>query len=307
MKALVTGATGFAGSHLVELLEKSDDIEICGTTYSRHHDPRMTQVNLLEAEAVKDYLAVERPEVIYHLAAFASPALSFKHPVTAITDTLAMQINLYEACLALDLTPRILVVSSGQIYCKAEAGQLPLKETNSLDFASPYAVAKVGQEHLAWMYAKRGIESVVARPFNHIGPRQLPGYLVPDLCKQIAELESTSGEATLMVGNLTSKRDFTDVRDIVRAYVALAERGKPGEVYNVCSGKSRSGQEILDILLSFSAKPITTELDPSRMRPSDIPDLYGDTSKLTRDTGWERKIPLKKTLRDTLEFWRATV
>jgi GDP-4-dehydro-6-deoxy-D-mannose reductase len=307
MRILVTGATGFAGSHLVELLEQTPENKIYGTTYHAHEDPRMRQMDLTNAEAVTKLLEEAQPEVIYHLAAFASPALSFKQPVEAINDTMAMQIVLYQACLKLGLKPRVLVVSSGQIYGTADISELPLKEETPLDFASPYAVAKVGQEHLAQLYGKLGIESVIARPFNHIGPRQQPGYLVPDLSKQIAELEKTEGEATLMVGNLTSKRDFTDVRDIVRAYVALAEKGKTGEIYNVCSGKSRSGQEILDALLSFSTKDIETKQDPDRMRPSDIPDLYGDCSKLMKDTGWKREIPLKQTLKDTLEYWRSVV
>jgi len=217
-----------------------------------------------------------------------------------------MQINLFQACLALRIKPRIVVVSSGQIYGMTDAARLPLAESTPLDLPSPYAVAKVGQENLVSMYAKLGVESVVARPFNHIGPGQQPGYLVADLTKQIAELERDGGEV-LRVGNLSSKRDFTDVRDVVRAYILLAAKGTAGEVYNVCSGTSRSGQEILDLLLRASGARIRTEQDPARMRPADVPDLRGDATKIRLDTGWAPEIPIEQTLAETLAYWRAQV
>jgi GDP-4-dehydro-6-deoxy-D-mannose reductase len=291
----------------MDLLRQQGEVTVYGTSMSPSDDPNIRVVDLTDGEAVTALLDEIKPDTIYHLAAFASPALSFKLPVEAICSTMSMQVNVYEACLKLGLKPRVLVVSSGQIYGKVEASELPVKETCELDFASPYSVAKVGQENLAALYAKRGIKSVIARPFNHIGPRQQPGFLIPDLTKQIAELEKADGEATLRVGNLASKRDFTDVRDIVRAYVLLAEKGKAGEIYNVCTGKSRSGKEMIDALLALSTKKIKTEEDPDRMRPSDIPDLYGDPSKLERDTGWKPEVPLEQTLMDTLEYWRSQV
>lgn len=306
MRALVTGATGFAGSHLMEALRQSEGVEVHGTTVSQPEDHNIHQTDLTDYDSVVALLDELRPDTIYHLAAFASVALSLKTPVEAVTSTLAMQINLNQACLALGLRPRMLVVGSGQIYGMASAAQLPLAETTPLDFSNPYSVAKAGQENLASMYGKMGLESVVARPFNHFGPGQRPGYLIADLTKQIAELERDGGK-TLRVGNLSSKRDFTDVRDIVRAYILLAAKGKPGEAYNVCTGRSRSGQEILDLLLEISPQKIRTEQDPERMRPADIPDLRGDATKIRLDTGWAPRIPLEQTLSDTLSYWRGQV
>jgi GDP-4-dehydro-6-deoxy-D-mannose reductase len=305
MTALVTGATGFAGAHLMEALRQGA-VEAYGTSLSGGADGRIRQTDLTDYDAVVGLLDELRPETIFHLAAFASPALSFKEPVEAVTSTLTMQINLFQACLALRIKPRIVVVSSGQIYGMSDAARLPLAETTPLDLPSPYAVAKVGQENLVSMYAKLGVESVVARPFNHIGPGQQPGYLVADLTKQIAELERDGGEV-LRVGNLSSKRDFTDVRDVVRAYLLLAAKGTAGEVYNVCSGTSRSGQEILDLLLRASGARIRTEQDPARMRPADVPDLRGDATKIRQDTGWTPEIPIEQTLAETLAYWRSQV
>ncbi|GIM95413.1 GDP-mannose 4,6-dehydratase [Paractinoplanes toevensis] len=304
MTALVTGATGFAGAHLMAALRQAGEAEAYGTSLSGSADGHIRQTDLTDYDAVVALLDELRPETIFHLAAFASPALSFKEPVVAVTSTLAMQINLFQACLALRIKPRIVVVSSGQIYGMTDAARLPLDESTPLDLPSPYAVAKVGQENLVSMYAKLGVESVIARPFNHIGPGQQPGYLVADLTKQIAELERDGGEV-LRVGNLSSKRDFTDVRDVVRAYILLAAKGTVGEVYNVCTGRSRSGQEILDLLLTASEARIRTEPDPARMRPADVPDLRGDATKIRLDTGWVPEIPIEQTLSDTLAYWRA--
>jgi GDP-4-dehydro-6-deoxy-D-mannose reductase len=306
MKILVTGATGFVGGHLTALLKHGDD-EVYGTTFEDTDDPYLRQLDLTDSESVDGLIAEIRPDVVYHLAAFASTAMSFKQPVLAIGSTVAIQVNLYEACLKVELSPRILVVSSGQLYGSVEGSALPIKETHKLDMASPYAVAKVGQENLVEYYEKRGFESVLARPFNHVGPGQQPGFLVPDLAKQIAELELESGEAVMKVGNLTPKRDFTDVRDVVRAYQLLAEKGKASEVYNVCTGRSIAGQKILDTLLAQSKKKIRTVEDPERMRPADIMDLYGDAGKLRKQTGWEPEIRIEQTLEDTLKYWRGRV
>jgi GDP-4-dehydro-6-deoxy-D-mannose reductase len=304
MRALVTGATGFAGAHLVSAL-RFDGVDAVGTSLSQPQGDGIVQVDLTDPHAVVALVRDVRPDTVYHLAAFASPGLSHKQPVEAVTSTVTMQINLFQACMSLGLKPRILVVSSGQIYGMTADAQLPLTETSPMDFSSPYSVAKAAQENLVSMYAKLGLESVIARPFNHIGPGQRPGYLVSDLAKQIAELERAGG-GSLLVGNLDSRRDFTDVRDIVRAYILLAAKGVAGEAYNVCSGKSRSGHQILDLLLRNARTKIHIEKDPARMRPADIPDLRGDSRKIHVDTGWSPTIPIEQTLSETLDYWRGT-
>jgi GDP-4-dehydro-6-deoxy-D-mannose reductase len=185
------------------------------------------------------------------------------------------------------------------------AASLPLTEDSRVKCASPYSVSKLLQEQLAGYYGVRGFEYVVARPFNHIGPGQNEGFLVPDLAKQVAEAEK-SGAETFGVGNLSAKRDFTDVRDIVLAYVALLERGKNGEVYNICSGRSVSGEEILNELLKHSkSADLRPVVDEAKVRPVDAPEIYGDYGKLKADTGWEPRIPLEQTLREAMEDWRG--
>lgn len=301
MKVLVTGASGFAGQHLMDHLNTATVSTLVGTTLSKTGNA-FIKLDLLNYTEVKAALKKIKPDVIYHLAAFSSTALSFEHPQASLGNTLVMQINLYEACLELKLQPRFLIVSSGQIYGKTD--HPPITEQSPVDFNSPYSVSKVGQENLAAYYSKRGFESIIARPFNHIGPGQQTGFLVSDLASQIAQAEK-SGNDTIAVGNLDSKRDFTDVRDIVRAYALLARHGQADEIYNVCSGKSISGNQILEGLLALTKAKIKVESDPSRMRPSDIPDLYGDSSKLRQATGWKPEFSLERTLADVLDYWRS--
>ncbi|HVE80877.1 MAG TPA: GDP-mannose 4,6-dehydratase [Candidatus Dormibacteraeota bacterium] len=303
MNVLITGAAGFVGRHLISLIGSKETTY--GATLSEE-GPGLLPVDLLDYNQVKRAINKINPDVIYHLAAYSSPALSFKEPAKAIDDSLHMQINIFEACLELKLKPTILVVSTGHIYGNAPADKLPLAEDAPVDLTTPYAVAKFSQEGLSNYYRHRGINSIISRAFNHTGPGQQPGFLVPDLACQIARLESKGG-GVLKVGNLDSKRDFTDVRDIVRAYELLIKKGKPGEIYNVCSGRGLSGQEILDGLLKHTTIDIRVEQDPERMRPSDMPINYGDSSKVKNITGWEPIIPLEQTLADVMNDWRERI
>jgi GDP-4-dehydro-6-deoxy-D-mannose reductase len=303
MNVLITGSSGFVGSHLTELLDRTGH-QIVGIGHQEFTPTAGSYetVDMLNAEAVQK-LDLGGVDAVVHLAGLAAVGPSFDQPRRYIDANAGMQINLFEALLSQNNTPRILVISTGGLY---RANHLPIVETAEIDTPNPYAVSKMTQEHLSHYYAKRGFEVMVARPFNHIGPGQTEGFLASDLAKQIAELEA-SGGGTIQVGDLSSKRDFTDVRDIVRAYLLLLEKGRAGETYNVCSGHSHSGQTILEGLLQHSSCKIKLETDQARLRPSDIPDIYGSCAKLHTDTGWKPEIPLDQTLADVLTDWRQRV
>jgi GDP-4-dehydro-6-deoxy-D-mannose reductase len=308
MKVLVTGANGFVGPHLVTALAKAGhEVVALGHSSGVGRVPEgveMVSLDLMDREAV-DGLDFRGIDGVVHLAGLAAVGPSFDTPLKYLQVNGGLEVNLYEAAQAQGAHPRFVVISSGSLY--DPKGKLPLTEASPVSPSSPYAVSKITQEQMAMYYNRRGFESMIARPFNHIGPGQGEGFLVPDLAKQIAEAEK-SGAKEIGVGNLSAKRDFTDVRDIVRGYVAILEKGRAGEVYNLCSGKSVSGQDILDGLLAHSeSKTIKAMTDEKKMRPVDVPDIYGDHAKLTKDTGWEPKINLEQSLREALEDWRAKV
>ncbi|MGH7194758.1 MAG: GDP-mannose 4,6-dehydratase, partial [Candidatus Saccharimonadales bacterium] len=211
-------------------------------------------------------------------------------------------INLFESALSQGAKPKFLVISSGSLY-DAKA-PLPLTEESPVVPGSPYAVSKIGQEQIALHYGLRGFECVIARPFNHIGPGQNPGFLVPDVAQQIIACEK-GGRSEILVGNLDAKRDYTDVRDIVRAYRLLLEKGESGQIYNVCSGKAVSGHDMVAGLMKAAGSEAPLKQDPSKMRPSDNPEIYGDSSKLRDATGWKPGIPLGTTLKDVIADWRS--
>ncbi len=305
MQAIVTGGGGFAGAHLVKhLLKNGHTVRSIsnGPTPTDQKDV-YTKVDLLNKDEVVK-IDFSNVDVIFHLAGLTNVGESFSKPALYIKVNAEIQINLFEACIAQKAHPRFVIISSGLIYdpkCKS-----PLNENSPVIANSPYSVSKIDQEALAQYYSTRKFEIVIARAFNHVGPGQLPGFLVADLAKRIAEAEKTQNN-TIKVGNLSARRDYSDVRDIVAAYELLATKGKPGEVYNVCSGNPRSGEEILNILLENSSSEISTEPDPSLMRPSDTPEIYGDPAKLKNDTGWEPQLSLEQTLKETLEYWRSQV
>ncbi len=307
MKILVTGANGFVGPHLLqELLAAGHQVVATG----HHGDSDLPEglsfasLDLTDKEQVASLDFTELSGVI-HLAGLAAVGPSFDAPMRYLEVNGGIEVNLFEAAQAQGAKPRFVIVSSGSLY--DPASPLPLTEASRVKCASPYAVSKRLQEELGGYYAVRGFEIVVARPFNHIGPGQNEGFLVPDLAKQVAEAEK-SGATTVAVGNLSAKRDYTDVRDIVRAYVALLEKGRSGETYNICSGKAVSGEEILSGLLKLSSsQKLVPKVDPAKVRPVDAPEIYGDFSKLKKDTGWEPEIPLEHTLSETLVNWRGRV
>jgi GDP-4-dehydro-6-deoxy-D-mannose reductase len=298
MRVLITGASGFVGRHLTEVLRERGE-EVIEFGLSNEDTWAGITIDLCDADAVAN-TDLRGIDAVIHLAGLAQVSRSFAEPSIYVAANTAMEINLCEALLTQDLSPRILIVSSGGVYSGRDS---PITEDSAVDASSPYVVSKLAQEMLASYYGKRGLEVVVARPFNHIGPGQQTGYLVSDLCSQIAELERR-GAGTLAVGNLSSSRDYTDVRDVAAAYHSLIRDGEPGEIYNVCSGTSRSGEQILSMLRSLTTVELPVTQAAALNRPTDPDALSASNEKLRRHTGWAPSIPLEQTLRDTLDYWR---
>jgi GDP-4-dehydro-6-deoxy-D-mannose reductase len=300
---LITGATGFAGGHLVErLLSGGARVSAWahrgGTPPRPHPSIAWTTVDLLDREALRAALRDARPSVIYHCAGQADVHDAWRAPARALRINALGTHHLLESARAAGLTCRLVITGSALVYRPSTDA---LTEEAPLQPAGPYGLSKLAQEMAA---AASPLPALLVRPFNHAGPRQSPAYATSAFAQQIAEIEAGRREPVLHVGNLDARRDITDVRDTVRAYEALAERGRPGVPYNVCSGRARSMRELLDILLSHSRSRIRVELDPSRLRPSDNPVILGSHDRLTADTGWTPQIPIEQTLADLLEYWR---
>lgn len=302
-KVLVTGASGFVGTHLVhKLRENGYGVSALGYSPASVFDDDVEYVSAdLTSPEATSHVSLKDVDVIFHLAGLAAVGPSFERPAEYLRVNSEIEINLFEECIKQNTFPKFLIISSSQVY-DPNAPQ-PFTEDTAIVPPSPYAVSKLAQESIAMHYSRRGFEVVIARPFNHIGPGQSEGFLVSDVAKQIAELEHAGG-GRLLIGNLDSQRDYTDVRDIVRAYIALAEKGLSGEIYNICSGRPTSGSAIVQQLIALSTVPIETVRDPRRARPSDVACMYGSCSKLRTDTGWTPEIPLEQTLKDALNDWR---
>lgn len=313
MRALITGAGGFAGGHLVEYLLQQPGIEVHAAVFlPPGQNPRLDgleltqhQAELRDAEAVRDVLEEVRPDLIFHLAAMAHVGESFKNPWATLENNIVGQLNILEAVRQAEIDARILIVSSAEIYGSAGGTPIPLDETYPFAPTNPYSVSKVTQDMLGLQYflAYR-LKILRARPFNHIGPGQMTGFVAADFAAQIAAIEAGRREPVMDVGNLDAERDFTDVRDIVRAYWLMLTQGEPGEAYNISSGKGYSIKYLLDTLLSYSTAKIEVRQDPARMRPSDVPRRVGNASKLRQRTGWEPVIPFEQSLLDILNDWR---
>lgn len=315
MRILVTGATGFVGTHLRRALLANSDWDIVGTAFpdppSSPLDPMresLIHLDLLDREATWEVLREYSPDYVVHLAAQSHVPTAFKDPWRTLENNIFAQLNLLEGCIALGIKPRVLVIGSGDEYGRAPAEELPLNEDHPLRPENPYSVSKVAQDVMGYQYyASYGLPVIRARPFNHVGPGQSPRFVLPAFASQIAEIEAGLREPVLSVGNLAAARDFTDVRDVVRAYHLMLCHGKSGEVYNVASGKGYRIEELVYQLLALSEVPVTIEVDPERYRPVDVPVIYGSAERLRRDTGWEPRIPISQTIHDVLSEWRERV
>lgn len=317
-KILVTGASGFAGSHLIDYLISNNTENICGTYYSdkgienleKVKDKiELIKVDLTDEQQTQDLVKKVKPDIIYHLAAFASAAGSFTSPNKTVLNNISSELNLLEAVKKNDLPDsRILIISSAEVYGGVDEKDLPIDEDTKFNPTNPYAVSKLTQDFLGKQYFQAdNLNIVIARPFNHIGSRQSPDFVVSAFAKKIVEIEKGKREQIFPVGNLEAKRDFTDVRDMVRAYFLLVEKGEKGEAYNIGSGVSYKISEILEKLLSLSTIKVEIKEDKSLFRPIDNPDLVCDYTKLKNLTNWEPEIKIEDTLKDTLDYWRDII
>jgi GDP-4-dehydro-6-deoxy-D-mannose reductase len=337
---LITGLTGMAGSHLAESLLEKSDVEIFGTmrwrsrldnlddiaargrlntmeglqiadaaALDRHSKPDMVNViecDLCDPTSTAQMIGAVRPDRIFHLAAQSFVPTSWHAPAHTIQTNMIGQLNLFEGIRRAGLSPRIQIAGSSEQYGLVREDEVPIRETNPFRPLSPYAVSKIGQETMAYQYHKSyGFHTVVTRGFNHTGPRRGQVLATSSFAKQVAEIELGLREPVIDVGDLSSKRDWSDVRDIVRGYWLALEHCIPGEAYNIGSDHAIAVGEMLDILLRHSTVKISKRVDPNRLRPSDVRLLWGDSSKFRAVTGWSPSIPFEKTMEDLLDYWRV--
>jgi GDP-4-dehydro-6-deoxy-D-mannose reductase len=315
MKALITGITGFAGSHLAEyLLAEHPDVEVYGTYRWRSRmenvehlrdSIHLVETDLRDSTSVLAALDKSRPDYIFHLAAQSFVPASWSAPNETLITNISGQTNIFEAVRVLRLDPVVQIACSSEEYGMVLPHETPIKETNPLRPLSSYAVSKVAQDFLGYQYFQSyGLKVIRTRGFNHTGPRRGQVFVTSNFCSQVAAIELGLQEPVIHVGNLEAIRDFTDVRDTVRAYWLAVTRAKPGEVYNIATGRGIRMRDMLDQLLALSPAKVRIEVDPDRLRPSDVEILIGDSSKFRADTGWEPCIPFEKTLGDLLAYWR---
>jgi GDP-4-dehydro-6-deoxy-D-mannose reductase len=304
----VTGASGFAGGHLVDLLV-GDGLDVVAWRRPGGTVPadaargrvRWDEVDLLDRAAVRQALERARPAAVYHCAGAAHVGRSWENTESTFAVNVRGTHHVIEGLRDLQVDARVLVPSSALVY---EAAEVPLREDHRIAPASPYALSKLAQE-LVGTCNPGGPDVMIARAFNHFGPRQDPWFVASGFARRIADIESGRWAAEISVGNLEARRDLTDVRDTVRAYRLILERGAPGRPYNVCTGRAIAIRDLLEMMLSRAKVPITVKPDPARYRPNDLPLLLGDPARIQAELGWRAETPLERTLDDLLAFWRA--
>lgn len=315
-KALITGITGFVGSHLAEFLlnenltvhgilrwrSKMDNIQPFKKKLYLH------EADLLDAHSLYAVIDQIKPNYIFHLAAQSFVKSSWASPANTIEINMVGSVNLFEAVRQTKLPTVIQIACSSEEYGKVYPSEIPIKETNPLRPLSPYAVSKVGMDYLGYQYWESyGLKIIRTRGFNHTGPRRGEVFSESSFAKQIAEIEKRKREPIIYVGNLETERDYTDVRDMVRAYYLSVKKCDPGEVYNIATGKTWKIKKVLHHLISLAKVKVTFKEEAERMRPSDVPLLLGDATKFVKKTGWQPEIPFEKTLKDLLNYWRERV
>lgn len=308
MKALIIGGAGFVGGYLInELLENNWEVHAtCLENEKITENCRTHILDIMDKDSIIKIFNNIFPDVVYHLAAQSSVAVSWKKPQLTAEINVIGSINVLEALKEADKKNiRLVMIGSGEEYGYIRPEACPLNENEPLHPGNIYAATKACQEMIGGIYARAyGLDIIMVRAFNHSGPKQSSTFVISDFCRQIAEIESSKRPPEICVGNLSAMRDFTDVRDVVRAYRLLADKGISGKIYNIGRGKAVSIQYILDTALSYAGTDIQVKTDPKRMRASDIPVIEPDVSQIFSHTGWKAGITVEQTIKDTLDYWR---
>ncbi len=311
MRSLVIGGAGFVGKYLVRhLLELKHEVIITKMPMeeARVEGAAVYDLDILDKATVTELLEKISPDLVFHLAAQSSVSMSWKNPQQTVDVNVKGSVNVLDGLRSMKKKARILLIGSGEEYGQVFPSETPVCETNPLRPGNIYAATKACQNMIGRIYAQAyGMNLVMVRAFNHIGPDQSPVFVAADFCRQAALIESGMQEAVIRVGNLEAKRDFTDVRDVVHAYVLLAERGQAGETYNVGSGHAVSIGDVLKLVLKQSAAEIQVEVDEEKLRPVDVPVMETDVRKVWRDVGWKAQIQLEQTIGDMMEYWRSVI
>ena len=311
-KALIVGAAGFVGQYLVEHLQKLQSYSVFATKLPNEKisntNVKVFDLNILNQNEISEILNKIKPDYIFHLAAQSSVDFSWKNPNLTIDINVKGVINLLNAIRELSYSPRVLMIGSGEEYGYFKKKDIPIKEDVVPKPVNIYAASKVCQNMIGQIYSNAyGLKLVMVRAFNHIGPRQSSNFVVSDFCRQVAMIEKKLLEPIIKVGNINVKRDFMDVRDIVRIYELLINHGNIGEIYNVGSGKAVSVKDILDLILSKSKSKISIYVDEDKIRPADVPIIQADITKLKNVINWSTEYTLEETIEDTLSFWRENL